>query len=73
VYLVIPRNLGKIVKSVLPNLSHCFIQVRRKICQCICRCTSIVEKNGPMGLSLSPIYEINRSMGLSLSAKRREI
>jgi len=53
VYLVIPRNLGKIVKSMLPKLTYCFIQVGRKIGQCICRCPSIVKKNRPMGLSLS--------------------
>ena len=52
-YLVIPRNLGKIVKTMLPKLTDCFMQVGRKIGQCICRCPTIVKKNMPMGLSFS--------------------
>jgi hypothetical protein len=81
------KSLGKIVKFISPKLTDYYIQMGRSIYQCICRCPSIDEKNGKLVCRVLPMHdkqlgkwvyrcsligEINWSMDLSFSAKRRE-
>ena len=54
------KSLGKIVKFISRKLTDYYIQMGRKIGQCICRCPSVAEKNGKWVCRYLPIHEQNR-------------
>ena len=54
------KSLGKIVKYISPKLTDYYMQMGRKICQCICRCPSIDEKNEIWVCRSLPIHEKHR-------------
>ena len=51
------KSLGKVVKSISPKLTDYCIQMERNICQCMCRCPSIDEKNGKWVCRCLPMQE----------------
>ena len=51
------KSLCKIIKSISPKLTDYYIQMGRKIGQCICRCPSIDETNGKWVCRCLPIHE----------------